>query len=141
MLVLAVDPGMTTGVGMIEKLEHRTTVRAFQSTDVLECSYWIRTMAETPLIGKAVLLIEDFVGGGYRTSESNHTLKVIGHFQYSFPAICDVILRTPQQRLKGTSFLNRYIENTDADLPGPHGHDALKHCFSYLAENGYLRTY
>lgn len=128
MHIIAIDPGMTTGVASL-RINPKTealSVEGFQSTDVYKVSRWI-TETRQRYLEVPHFVIEEFTGGGYRTKESNHTLKVIGFFYFNMNPYFTTVMRTNQQRLSGTSEALKYQDT----VPGPHGLDALKHAFAY----------
>lgn len=132
--LIAVDPGMTTGLALLRITEAGLVISGTEATDPLRIVSGIWSLSRG--VPNTVLLVEDFVGGGYRTAESNHTLKQIGLYEWTFSPYFPVILRTPQQRLKGTSLAKKLAQQPNVDIPEPHSLDALKHCFSYALEQG-----
>lgn len=122
MRLIAVDPGLTIGVAEVRvgARGERNVVQTFQTDDPL---------AATNSICRAdVVVVEDFVGGGPRTKEAIHTLKVCGFVEWYARLLgVTVVLRQPQFRL------HKVTEATALVGPGaPHAVDALAHALSYL---------
>lgn len=130
--IVAADPGITTGAAFLDTATG--SVDAMQSKDPFEVMDWIHGMADADLKRRNRFLIEEFVGGGYRNKESNHTLKVIGYLFYQLwdSYGLEPLMRAPQKRLAGLTQAKSY-----EGLPGPHGYDALAHCITYAREKGW----
>lgn len=124
MRIIAIDPGLTTGVASYDTVNSEL-IYAEQFTEPLDAMTWIGFRVGSQ---KATFLIEDYVGGGYRNYESNHTLKVLGFFYYAIHIEYGVkpIMRAPQQRLSALT-----EAKTHEGFPTPHAYDALAHAISY----------
>lgn len=131
MFYIGIDPGLTTGLAVLD--EDFGTTNGMQSEDPIVIQTQVdRDIQEIyNLGGKATIIVEDYTGGGYRTREAIHTLKLVGFFYYTNLYLDRrVVLRTNQQRLKGTSF----VAGQD-HIPSPHAQDALKHCYAYREDS------
>jgi len=122
--ILAIDPGVTTGIAIADEYSIHPYV-ALNPNDIA------RTLDR--YVGSTdTVLIENFVGGGYRTPEAIVTLKILGfaeyHARHNRGAL--TILRAPQLR-------KPYVQ-TAKSLFGPdesrHAADALAHIISYVKE-------
>jgi hypothetical protein len=130
MFYIGVDPGMTTGMAIMDDSTGKTY--GDQDTDPEAVQLWIDSILHQAggRNGNSVIIVEDFTGGGYRTKEAIHTLKLVGFFYYgNLYRGRNVVLRTNQQRLKGSSF----VVNQD-HIPEPHAKDALKHIYAYYED-------
>ena len=129
MKIVAIDPGIHTGVAVVD--EHGSIERTFMTTDQTEVYELIAGLIET----ECMVVIEDFVGAGPRSTEIIFTLKLIG----SIAGICyccnlPLTIQVPQHRLPFVSEATRRVEKTTSK----HAIDALAHALAYI-EGAYAR--
>lgn len=123
MRILSVDPGKTIGYAVanvskdgIEILEVEQHVTPDWNPEGTPPMLWVFKVD--------LLVIEDFVGNGPRTSESCHTLKMIGAFKYQADALSvPVKQKAPGVRIR---HVKRGEEATGRTLCH-HGKDAWAH--------------
>src|SRR4051812_46375557 len=90
--VLAIDPGITTGVVQVSMLGEIIAMSLIGDPPEL-----IATMKE---LLPTHIVIEDFVGAGPRTKEAIHVLKLIGIVTgASYVLGLNVLLQVPQERI------------------------------------------
>ena len=93
------------------------------------------------------MVIEDYVGGGWRDKDSVYTLKMIGLVQgFLCHAVegknwADVVVQVPQKRQRYLEPARELIARTTleertADLRSPHVRDALAHALSRRTDAG-----
>lgn len=124
---LGIDPGKTIGYAMVTfkdgKLlsllvnqERREDCKAFQSVPL--------SLVE----GCDVLAIEDFVGSGHRSKESNYVLKMIGAFEVvGLMEGKDVLVQAPASRRKYLKLAEALHAKVTGCAICRHGKDALAH--------------
>ncbi len=127
-MILAIDPGVTTGWAVLNGGE--ITTGNIRTPDSL-----------AGLIGEiacahGTVVVENFIGGGYRTKESAETLQVLGFVRYYCAWLrVPCIVQVPQRRLPYVSQARDLLPPTSR-----HGVDALAHLLAYLlpSERGRL---
>lgn len=133
MIVAAYDPGVTTGYAVADvrdrlsdphiialgALEDINAVR--HAVSVLEPSYDVR-----------VRIVEDFIGGGSRTREAIHTLKLVGFLELADNGTTLTIeSHVPQWRKAFVTEAQALAEAQGFRSAGRHGVDALSHILYY----------
>ena len=133
MSIIAIDPGITTGMVVIE----RHAIYPYSATTTEELARYLQWHTGDGLTG--IALIENFIGGGYRTAEAVGTLKTLGFCEYylrymsSYPHP-DVVLRAPQLRKPYVQTAKRILDSFAPEYT-IHTADALAHVISYMKEN------
>lgn len=132
MRILSIDPGITTGVALYGVDENFYTV--FQTTSLQEI-IWIM---DTGLSPTDIVLIENFIGGGYRTNETTHTLKLLGFVENYAKYIkhAHVVIQTPQTRKAYVKQASDILEKSSGT---PHAVDAFAHILAYIAKEKTIR--
>lgn len=132
MIVIAIDPGVTTGVAIWDTTA-KAVVFSFEDISALAVVQRIDTFLDDTCLTDAsdpeiTLVIEDFIGAGMRTKEATETLTKLGFFWYYYLyRNARVVKRVPQSR-------NAYKSSARALLPGGHHTvDALAHAIAYAA--------
>ena len=127
MRILAIDPGVTTGMAVwntaLQQPEQRFELKTHDA---------VRDMLETLLDGEDYqieridcVVVESFVGAGYRTTEAINTIKLWGYIEYRYNATC----QSPQQR-------KPYVARARELIPESiHAADALAHALAYAAKH------
>lgn len=128
MVLVAFDPGETIGIAQLDVVTG--DYHGFQTRDALTASHVVdRAAATSP---ESTVLIEGFIGGGYRTNAATHTLKVLGFLEYYARLRgITVVIRPPQSR-------KAYVTQARDMLPPSQRHaaDAFAHILSYAKEIG-----
>lgn len=131
--ILSIDPGVTTGI--------------IAASDWALEPYAVQTVPEIIRIvdrsfeRNSIVLIENFIGGGYRTQEAVGTLKTLGFVEHYLRSVkgVDVIIRPPQYRKPyvrtATRILNLLPENPLTQAQSVHAADALAHLLSFIKEH------
>ena len=134
MKIVGIDPGGTTGLAVVSYNKRRNKYR-------LECydqingyelvyknvpaqDYVKRLLSHQPNL----VVIEDFIGGGYRSTDSNDTTKLVGFFVGS--AIANgipAVLQVPKRRRPFVQLAKASI-----DKRFKHSADAYAHVLYYL---------
>lgn len=127
--VIAVDPGETIGYALYDSDTERIVTG--QCQNVLEIADWLDI--QTRVLDAVV--VEDFIGGGYRTAAAIHTLQVLGFVYYYAQHVgLKVVRQAPQRRLHqvpaALRLLGGAIQPTGVV---PHATDALAHALAYVA--------
>lgn len=133
MKILAIDPGLTVGYSILEVEGDDVIDLLVEQERTNEKPYGTEPMRLLAEAGVDVLVMEDFVGAGYRTKESSYTLKMIGGFEFAaMERGIPVVMQTNIMRkawIKDATALYRVWKEV---LPCHHGKDALAHALRYL---------
>lgn len=120
MRVVAIDPGLTIGVA--EVTTNPLRVVTFATDDPIEVVTFLTGTYDA-------VVVENFVGGGPRTKEAIHTLKVLGFVQYYAQFLgLPVTLQQPQMRKHKVSEAKSLLKTAT-----PHEIDALAHALALVA--------
>ena len=125
MYVLAIDPGLTTGVALVTpEGELEESKLLYSPKEVVE---YIDDFWESPTPVRVV--VEDFVGAGPRTTEAIFVLKLIGGVE----ATCvlnglPLVVQAPQVRIP----LHSDAERRAPKGTSKHVIDAYAHALAYL---------
>lgn len=132
---VAYDPGNTTGVGWYEPIDGK--FNAYQNADPIRCWFWAQNQIDV-LIDELDeddyiephFTVEDYVGGGYRNTDSILTLKRVGYFEtriseYWGSDRTDLRVVGSNMRKSGLRLAAELLDTTS--IPGPHTLDALAH--------------
>jgi hypothetical protein len=126
MWIVAFDPGETTGIAELDTESGH--VHAVQTRNVSEIGAALNAARSRAESGENVLvLVENFVGGGYRTKAAIHTLKLLGlieHFCTLFGL--RVFVQPPQ-------FRKAYVSKAKAVVGDSHAADAYAHILYFVA--------
>jgi hypothetical protein len=127
MFIVAFDPGETTGIAGLETVNQN--LHGFQTRDIADVAsalYRVRQWCEE---GETVMVLaENFVGGGYRTTAAINTLKVLGFIEhFCTTSGVPVLIRAPQLR-------KAYVSKAKELVGDVHAADAVAHILSYLDE-------
>lgn len=134
--LLALDPGLTTGFALI-KFDPRTmdliSLQVSQERKE-DAKAWGSKPMDILISEKPnFLVIEDFIGAGPRTKESNYVLKMIGAYEAMGSKLgAEVSVQANSMRrpfLKGGVNFYRSLKGTN---PCHHGKDALAHGLRFL---------
>lgn len=121
MQILAIDPGVTTGVAVYDATKNKV-LYYFQTMVSGEVIEFIREMRK----GISTLVIEDFIGYGRRDKHIIQTVKNLGFYEgYAKLLRYDVTLQQPQMRV---AFVPKASEMVGAEM---HYTDALAHALAY----------
>ena len=130
MRLIAVDPGLTTGLAY-----YNTNVgdfHAFQTQSVVEAENWI--VDRWSWTEPDVFIVEDFISAGHLTKQAKHTIKLLGYFEYWFRSDHEkkVVIQVPQKRLSSVEEATKMCMNKA--IEGPHSWDALAHALAYARD-------
>jgi hypothetical protein len=143
---LAVDPGRTIGYARIHLYGNTITlldVGQDQANIVLhgkakKSERWYAsestpmTCLRTESLRPDVFQIEDFVGGGIRSSESSNVLRMVGAFcETATQHGVELRLVTPGERYPYFKKADELVKFTHANR---HGRDALAHCLMAIEQ-------
>lgn len=139
MKYLGIDPGRTIGYARLEVARDESS-GAFVLTDIEVGqerredwssfdSYPLGLVSDCDVVA-----IEDFVGSGHRSSESNFVLKMIGAFEVvTLLTEGKPLIQAPAKRRKYLKLAERLYEKLKGKKPPKHGHDALAHALKAIA--------
>jgi len=127
MFIVAFDPGETTGIA--ETDTESKVVTGFQTRDASDIHELLKRQRGRMYRGQSVLVLaENFVGGGYRTTAAINTLKVLGFIEhFCTTSGVPVLIRAPQLR-------KAYVSKAKELVGDVHAADAVAHILSYLDE-------
>lgn len=127
MRILSIDPGITTGVALYDVYTNSVYVTQTTIPDELIA------IIDKNLAPSDIVLIENFIGGGYRTSESTYTLKLLGFVEYYSYYVKRIrtFIQTPQTRKAYVGIARDILEQTTRT---PHSIDAFAHILAYMAK-------
>ncbi len=129
MIVAAFDPGRTTGFAQAAfGKQGADGVRPLLSVSTKQLSD-VSAVRDQMLLARMadIIIVEDFIGAGPRTSDAVFTLKLVGLLEYGFPNTT-VIMQNPQRR---KPFVAMAREMLNAQHKDRHGADALAHIFAW----------
>ena len=134
MLILGVDPGLTTGYVKYDT-EHKIA-QGQHYVDPVRVGKAIEHDARAYFERDPIVVIESLVGAGPRLKETNHTLQVLGFARWYAETLgLQVVLQAPQQRLP-------YVAQATLMCPGmKHAQAALAHCLAYATKQGTFVPY
>ena len=125
MLILGIDPGVTTGLALYDDVQG---VLLAEDTQAPGRVYAILSEFLEKDVEDRAVVVESYVGAGPRTSEAVYTIKMLGFVEF----LCQswglaLFDQAPQQR-------KHQVAQAKALLPqGPHhAKDALAHALAYL---------
>lgn len=132
---LGLDPGLTIGYAIVG-VDTETGDLVELTVGQQKTADW-KCFATKPwnLIPDVdAVIIEDFVGSGYRSVQSNHVLKQIGAFE-SFGKYLnkEVVVQAPKMRRKFLAWAKMIYKQETGFKVCRHGHDALAHAFKTIA--------
>jgi hypothetical protein len=128
MKILAIDPGLTTGVAHYDSRTGKV-LRAFDETSPVRVAEFMELLKRKREVG--VVVLEDVIGQGPRDRYIVRTLKVLGFLEgYGHLLGLEVVLHPPQTR--------KCMLDKAAKLSGPGMHytDALAHALAYASLKG-----
>lgn len=126
MIVLGVDPGLTTGVAVYDTLRERVVEHA-ELDDPLQLGHYLKDWDYRRAWDRMQVVVENYVGGGPRTKEATHTLQVLGFVRYYAEMLGPpVVVQAPQKRLP-------YVAKAAELVDGKHAQAALAHCLAFAA--------
>jgi hypothetical protein len=130
MLILAVDPGLTTGVAVYDA-EHSQLLATLETKDPLKVGSLILGYE----LFNTTVVVENYVGAGPRTAEATHTLQVLGFVRwYAAMLGLPVVVQAPQQRLPYVTRATELAPKTK------HAAAALAHAIAFAAKQGVIGT-
>jgi len=136
-IFIAYDPGNTTGVAWYSPLDG--TFDAYQHSDPINCWFWAQSQLDG-IVEELVeddyiephFTVEDYIGGGYRNTDSIATLKRVGYFETRIREYwradrdrIDLRVVGSNMRKSGLRLAAELLDTTS--IPGPHTLDALAH--------------
>lgn len=134
--ILAIDPGKTIGFALAELYSDKLVINDIGQHLVSDWNPY--NSLPMYLVGLCnVLRVEDFVGNGVRSKESNHVLKMIGAFKFRGNELeIQVVTPTPGTR---TKFIKKgqeiHLKLTGKKLP-VHALDAFAHLLKECEDRG-----
>jgi hypothetical protein len=138
--VIGIDPGGTIGVGVVH--EHLPLTHSYAWTDTDPVETWnkiVHLHTKLEVRGGIVVVIEDYVGAGFRDKDSIHTLKQVGFFTHACAWLgIETEVVQPGARKRSIAWAADHLgkdslwEKKKAELP--HATDGLAH-----AKSGFLR--
>ena len=125
MRFIGVDPGSNfTGVAVLT--EDGTFLYHGEYADPVQAWYYIHHWA---MGSDAYVVIEDYVGGGYRDTHTTTTIKCVGYLYHRCrEAGLEVELVNPQARLSN-------VANVPAEIAGKDERSAAAHALAYRERN------
>jgi hypothetical protein len=125
MIVAAFDPGRVTGYARAtigdERVDGVYPLISFGAKQLNTWEHVHHNLFADEWVD--IMIVEDFVGGGPRTTDAIHTLKLVGLIQYGRRDI-PVIVQPPQFR---RAFVEEARQLLEAKHKHRHGADALAH--------------
>lgn len=137
MKYLGIDPGRTIGYAVVHvekeddgfKITKLEVGQERQEDWKTYDSYPLTLVSEVDLMA-----IEDFVGAGIRSNESNHVLKMIGAFELIAKMnSIKVLVQAPAKRRKYLKVAEKLYKKHFGRNPPGHGQDALAHALKAIA--------
>lgn len=123
--VIALDPGLTTGVAYSD---WRRNLHLDQWTDPTKI---LELFSASPLL-KWRVVIEKYNSSGRITKEAKHTLELVGYFTGVAEANgFEVIKHSPQERIHKVPLAEEIVKSRGITKKFPHGTDALAHWLYY----------
>jgi hypothetical protein len=129
--VVAIDPGRTIGVSWV------TEDGRFISSQITDDPQTVIQIMEGPNAPSIIaVVIEDYIGAGFRDSDSVYTIKLIG-FLYGFSRWrgYKTVMQFPQERKSFLAEALQKLEDTDLKGVTPHHIDSLAHALRYLHDH------
>ena len=129
MIIAAYDPGRTTGYAQVA-VDRQGSIASLSVDHVsqLQGVHAVLDQMARDQSDVDIVIIEDFIGAGPRTSDAIYTLKLVGLLEYGFSHPL-VIMQNPQVR---KAFVSQARELLEARHKERHGADALAHILAYL---------
>lgn len=135
-MYLGIDPGKTIGYAKVV-VEGSRLVSIMVSQERREDWSSFGSKPLNLVNDCDVLVIEDFVGSGHRSKESNLVLKMIGAFQLAGLAKGKIVLvQAPASRRKYLKTSEKLYKQHTGYPICHHGRDALAHVLKALAGEG-----
>lgn len=136
MLVVAFDPGLTTGYALADfGGRDGSNVVPFHLLEAGSTEYIGVTLNKALYYNPDVLIVEDFVGAGQRTREAIHTLKLVGALQF-LEYTTDrwrTVVHQPQWRKGYVAAASDLLRSHPTIKYNKHAADAVAHLFAYHA--------
>lgn len=129
MIVAAYDPGRITGYAQVA-LDRQGSIASLSVTavDQFYDVAWVRKQLATDIAIADIIIVEDFIGAGPRTSDAIFTLKLVGYLQHTVTD-ARLVMQNPQVR---KAFVTQARELLEARHKDRHGADALAHILAFL---------
>lgn len=123
MRILAIDPGVTTGVAHYNSRTKRI-IAHFQTKNPMEVIEYMERLHKSGTVD--IVVIEDFIGYGRRDAAVIKTIKNLGFFEgFAHALKLEVQIQQPQMR---KAFLSRATEMVGAEM---HYTDATAHALAF----------
>jgi len=142
-VIISIDPGVTTGLAVcsISKELHITPMFIADSREISiiirEVDIAIRTM------GADVVIVEDFIGGGFRNKDSKRTIETLGFIRLYYSLIMErkVVVQQPQFRKHAYQEACKLLKSNGITKVH-HAKDALAHLVAYcIKEHSYEKKH
>lgn len=139
MLVLAIDPGITTGVCLVNTVDG--TVNSQQLSGVDTSAFYlvgfIDQVTKQGRVGEVIVVVEDFIGSGRRDEDIKTTIKLLGFIELEcLTNGIKLVKQVPQYR---NPFLDKAIESYPLHK---HRHcaDAFAHALCFIITGGIVEN-
>jgi len=142
-MMISIDPGITTGL-VIAKFSSMTDIKPVVAIDSRDISVIIDTVnSYIETHGAEVIIVEDFVGSGFRSKDTKATIELLGFVKSYYGIIMEqlVVVQQPQFRKhcynESKTILSKHKINKVH-----HAKDAFAHLIAYcIKEHGYEKKY
>lgn len=141
--LVSIDPGVTTGLA-IAMLTAEGNIQPLVIKDSRDIEVIIQTIdVAIRTQGVEVVIVEDFIGGGFRNKDSKNTIEKLGFVKLYYGLVMEqkVKVQQPQFRKHAYEEAKAIIKASNFG-PVHHAKDALAHLVAYcIKEKGYEKKH
>lgn len=141
-LLISIDPGVTIGlvIAIMTPNKNLLPLEVYDSRDLCKVLSSVDTVVNSH--GAEVVIVEDFVGGGFRSKETKQTIELLGFVKVYYGVVMEqkVVVQQPQFR--------KHCYNESCSILKERGYkvhhakDAFAHLIAYcVKEKGYEKKF
>jgi len=141
-VLIGIDPGVTTGLAIVTIEDGNIIPLVFKDRkDIRDIIFIIDTAIGLRKI--ETIIVEDFIGGGFRSKETKQTIELLGFVKHYYKNVMKQKVTVQQPQFRKHAYQESKAIAKKYDLSKPHhAKDAMAHIIAYcIKEYNYEKKF